>query len=135
MTKKIPPKSDVNQDAASTVAAATGESFPEGVLNALFGRMNAHKNAAAVALGRLGGVKGGKARAESLSPEKRKQIAQQAAKKRWENAAKIAEIKDSVLTSRSASEVEAKLGLLPRSISKKLIREWEIEKRVKAEKQ
>jgi hypothetical protein len=41
------------------------------------------KNAAAVALGRLGGLKGGKARAEKLSPEKRKEIAKKAADKRW----------------------------------------------------
>ncbi|MGD0854662.1 MAG: hypothetical protein ABSA18_02515 [Dehalococcoidia bacterium] len=42
------------------------------------------KNPNAVALGRLGGLKGGKARAEKLSPEKRKEIAQKAARKRWE---------------------------------------------------
>ena len=41
------------------------------------------KNAAAVALGRLGGLKGGKARSDSLTPEKRKEIAQKAAAKRW----------------------------------------------------
>lgn len=38
---------------------------------------------AAAALGRLGGLKGGKARAASLSPEKRKEIAEKAAAKRW----------------------------------------------------
>lgn len=43
------------------------------------------KNPAAVALGRLGGKKGGKARADSLTPEKRKEIAQKAAAKRWTN--------------------------------------------------
>jgi hypothetical protein len=41
------------------------------------------KNPAAVALGRLGGLKGGKARAASMSAAKRKQIAKDAAKKRW----------------------------------------------------
>jgi hypothetical protein len=41
------------------------------------------KNAAAVELGRLGGKKGGKARAEALSPEDRKRIAQDAARMRW----------------------------------------------------
>jgi hypothetical protein len=41
------------------------------------------KNQAAVALGRLGGLKGGKARAEKLSAKKRKEIAQKAAKARW----------------------------------------------------
>jgi len=34
---------------------------------------------------RRGGLKGGKARAEKLSPEKRKEIAQKAAKTRWSN--------------------------------------------------
>jgi hypothetical protein len=43
------------------------------------------KNPAAVALGRLGGLKGGKARADSMPPEKRKEIAQRAAKQRWAN--------------------------------------------------
>lgn len=42
------------------------------------------KNPAAVALGRLGGLKGGKARAEKLSAKKRKEIAKKAAKARWE---------------------------------------------------
>lgn len=41
------------------------------------------KNPAAVALGRLGGLKGGRARAEKLSPKKLKQIAQKAAEARW----------------------------------------------------
>ena len=41
------------------------------------------KNPAAVALGRLGGLKGGKARTEKLSPERRKEIAQKAAQARW----------------------------------------------------
>ena len=41
------------------------------------------KNPAAVTLGRLGGLKGGKARAESLTPAKRKAIAKKAAAARW----------------------------------------------------
>ena len=41
------------------------------------------KNPAAVALGRLGGLKGGKARAESMSAKKRTEIAKKAAKARW----------------------------------------------------
>jgi hypothetical protein len=43
------------------------------------------KNPAAVALGRLGGLKGGKARAAKLSKEKRAEIARKAAKARWGN--------------------------------------------------
>lgn len=41
------------------------------------------KNPAAVALGRLGGLKGGKARAASLSKKKRSEIAKKAAAARW----------------------------------------------------
>jgi hypothetical protein len=41
--------------------------------------MNPH----AVALGRLGGIKGGPARAASLSSERRSEIAHQAARSRW----------------------------------------------------
>lgn len=41
------------------------------------------KNPAAVQLGRLGGLKGGKARAEKLSKEKRSEIAKKAAQARW----------------------------------------------------
>ena len=41
------------------------------------------KNPAAVALGKLGGLRGGRARAEALSPQKRQQIARKAAKARW----------------------------------------------------
>lgn len=41
------------------------------------------KNPAAVSLGRLGGLKGGKARADKLSPEQRAEIAKKAAKARW----------------------------------------------------
>jgi hypothetical protein len=44
------------------------------------------KNPAAVALGRLGGLKGGKARAEKLTAEERKAIAKKAAAKRWGNS-------------------------------------------------
>jgi hypothetical protein len=41
------------------------------------------KNPAAVALGRRGGLKGGKARASKLTAEQRKAIAQKAARARW----------------------------------------------------
>lgn len=44
------------------------------------------KNAAAVLLGRLGGQKGGKARAEKLTPEQRSDIARRAAQVRWQKA-------------------------------------------------
>lgn len=41
------------------------------------------KNAAAVELGRKGGLKGGKARAESMTPEQRSEAAKKAARARW----------------------------------------------------
>ena len=44
------------------------------------------KNPAAVALGRLGGKKGGKARAAKLSPQERSEIARKAAEARWKRA-------------------------------------------------
>ncbi len=67
------PKKDLNQIAANIVALTTGTKVKEEVA----------KNPAAVALGRLGGLKGGKARADSLSASKRKEIARKAAKSRW----------------------------------------------------
>jgi hypothetical protein len=41
------------------------------------------RNPAAVALGKLGGAKGGKARADKLTKERRSEIASKAAKVRW----------------------------------------------------
>jgi hypothetical protein len=43
------------------------------------------KNPAAVALGRLGGSKGGKARARTLSAQRRREIAKNAANARWKS--------------------------------------------------
>jgi hypothetical protein len=47
--------------------------------------VNSAEEPAAVTLGRLGGLKGGKARAAKLDPIKRKEIAQKAARKRSQN--------------------------------------------------
>lgn len=46
--------------------------------------MTEEKNPAAVALGKLGASKGGKARAEKLSDEQKSEIARKAANARWE---------------------------------------------------
>jgi hypothetical protein len=71
---------DVNELAASIVAAATaGES--DGEKPEPLPEDAAH--VAAVALGRLGGLKGGKARAAKLSGKRRAEIAEKAAKARW----------------------------------------------------
>lgn len=50
--------------------------------------MATKKNAAAVALGRLGGLKGGKARARALTAAARKRIARSAASARWKGKPK-----------------------------------------------
>ena len=69
---------DLNQLAKSIVDQATGEETKDSE--------QSDKNPAAVALGRLGGKKGGKARAEKLTPEKRKEIARLAANTRWKKS-------------------------------------------------
>lgn len=66
---------DANEIAFSVVRQATGRAPKQ--------KEVATKNPAAVTLGRLGGLKGGKARAESLTPAKRKAIAKKAANVRW----------------------------------------------------
>lgn len=66
-------KKDTNQLAKHILDIATGEVEEE----------KSEKNPAAVALGRLGGLKGGKARANKLTPEQRQEIAKKAAEKRW----------------------------------------------------
>lgn len=73
-SKKKRPR-DLNKMAASIVADAVDPSLKE--------EKKPEKNPAAVALGRLGGLKGGKARAAKLSPKKRKAIAKKAAEARW----------------------------------------------------
>jgi hypothetical protein len=52
------------------------------------------KNPHAVALGRLGGLKGGKARTEKLSAAERRELARKAVLARWAKAKKRAEQKD-----------------------------------------
>jgi hypothetical protein len=67
---------DPSQLAKLIVDMATGEAAPET-------QVDDGKNPAAVALGRLGGLKGGMARAKKLSPAERRDIARRAAIKRW----------------------------------------------------
>jgi len=52
------------------------------------GRKKPLKNKAAVALGKLGGRKGGLARAKNLTPGQRTAIAKKAAKARWSKTPK-----------------------------------------------
>jgi hypothetical protein len=83
MAKKKRP-TDINLLARQIVEEAIGEPLTENpAQEPTIEPPTKEKNAAAVALGRLGGLKGGKARAEKLSPEERKEIAKKAAQKRW----------------------------------------------------
>jgi len=66
---------DTNQLAAYITEQATGELLNKAV--------DEGKNPAAVLLGRLGGLKGGRARAKKLSKKERKEIAKIAAQARW----------------------------------------------------
>jgi hypothetical protein len=68
-------KPDVNQMTANLIDAISGE-LPEE-------EPDRTKNPAAVELGRLGGLKGGVARAQKLPASKRKAIAHKAAQVRW----------------------------------------------------
>jgi len=75
----VPPRHkrprDLAQLARSIMQDATGETAPAPV--------EPPKNLAAQALSKLGASKGGKRRAETLSPARRKKIAKAAAKARW----------------------------------------------------
>lgn len=71
---------DPNQLVAHIVAMSTGTKLPVKMSTPVPAQ---EKNPAAVALGRLGGIKGGKARAESLTPDRRGDIARRAAAARW----------------------------------------------------
>jgi hypothetical protein len=66
----------VNQLAKAITDDATGQAPPKPA--------EPEKNPAAVALGRLGGLKGGRARAKKLSRQRRSEIAKRAAKARWD---------------------------------------------------
>jgi hypothetical protein len=73
----MPKRSRKDEDEVSAafrvVSEATGQKPPKAK----------RKNPAAVALGRLGGKKGGHARAAALTPKQRSEIARKAAEKRW----------------------------------------------------
>jgi len=75
ITKPKRPR-DTNQLAKSIVGLSTGDTEED---DPYYG-----KNPAAVELGRLGGLKGGKARAKKLSAKKRSEIAKKAAAARWD---------------------------------------------------
>ena len=76
MTRKTPSEDPEVAAVRAVAGRAANDLGPSGVVRK-------PKNPAAVALGRLGGKKGGKARAEKLSPERRSDIASVAARARW----------------------------------------------------
>ena len=69
MAKRTKKPADVNRLAAAIVGQATSEEEPE---------------SQQVAAGRLGGLKGGKARAKKLTAKQRSDIAKKAAATRWQ---------------------------------------------------
>jgi len=69
---------DPSQRAKLILEIATGESEEP--------KAPKTKNPAAVELGRLGGAKGGKARAKKLTAKQRSEIAKKAARARWEGS-------------------------------------------------
>lgn len=79
MPKRSSKREDSNQSAHRTLMEAIGEKPKTPPVP----KLDPNKNPAAVELGRLGGLKGGKARAESMTPSKRVSIAKKAAKARW----------------------------------------------------
>ncbi len=74
MTKRLKRPRDPAQLAKLIMDIATGEVKDE---------VEDKRNPVAVDRGKKGGAKGGKARADSLTPKRRKAIAQKAAKTRW----------------------------------------------------
>lgn len=78
MPERTRKRQDVNQLATDIIAEAT-DTVPEAEEEPT----PPPKNPNAVALGRLGGMKGGKARAAKLTAEQRSEIARRAAQARW----------------------------------------------------
>lgn len=73
MAKRSKKPADLNRLASAIVGEATDETPQE-------------PETGQVRAGRTGGLKGGKARAERLSPERRSEIARAAAKARWQRS-------------------------------------------------
>ena len=87
--KKKPGPKDLNELAKPIVDRGTSDDQRDNETEDTSG-----KNPAAVALGRLGGKKGGPARAERLTPEQRADISRRAAKARWARHKKQDRAKD-----------------------------------------
>jgi len=79
MAKHRKKEHDFAVTAFRVVQEATGQAAPESEETEPIKGKNPH----AIALGRLGGLKGGKARAAKMTPEQRREIARKAALARW----------------------------------------------------
>lgn len=77
MPKRSSKPRDLNAMASAIVEQATTDAPPVDPKEA--------KDPLAVELGRRGGLKGGKARAASMTPDERSEAARRAARKRWES--------------------------------------------------
>lgn len=79
----MPRRSSKERDFATNALRVVEKAIGEHMDGTQLENPHAGKNPAAVALGKIGGRKGGKARAEKLSPSERKAIAKKAAEARW----------------------------------------------------
>lgn len=79
----MPKRSSTDRDFAVNAFRVVEQAIGEHMDGTPLEDPNEGKNPAAVALGRLGGKKGGKARAKKLTPARRKAIAKKAAAARW----------------------------------------------------
>jgi hypothetical protein len=83
-------------------------------MNAIIWSMS--KNPHAVALGRLGGRKGGKARALVLSPERRREIAQKAIRTRWVSPLRVWPATSRSKRCEEARAIAERLGVDPSDV-------------------
>lgn len=109
--------SDSNQWAAHVVSGVTGLPSPTGLVEQVRAKHNAAKNPAAVALGQLGGLKGGKARAKALSPKQRSEIARKGAKVRWSTKNRIQKM---VQQGKTSLQIAKALGMPLDHVSPKI---------------
>lgn len=79
----MPKRSSKDHDFATVACSVVEKAIGEHLDGTPLEDPDKDKNPHAVALGRLGGQKGGKARAKKLTPKKRSQIAKKAAQARW----------------------------------------------------
>ncbi len=82
--KKLP--KDANKLAHEIVRLSTEEEEPQEPAKEETSKERSAISQYLAEIGRKGGLKGGKARAEKLTPEQRKEIAQNAAKTRWDKS-------------------------------------------------